>query len=174
MSRFRVSHHAATQPIVCDDEIISTSCAYVLSLCCARLRAHRRRSLNILTARESMGLSSRRRLLFLALHRMVLTRARKNPSWIAREVKISSICAFSVPTLVQKHILRIALFRRTICWSRWSISTYETSSRKKIAVSLWNVVSAPWRPCSEIGPNSSLRMSLSLIVGFRSPNFAQR
>ena len=71
-------------------EIILTSYAYVLSLrnarsppphdlsWCARPRDRSSRSLNILTAREPMGLSSRRQWILLASHRMALTRERKN------------------------------------------------------------------------------------------------
>ena len=39
-------------------------------------------------AREPMGLSTRRRLILLASHRMALTRERKNSSQIAREIEI--------------------------------------------------------------------------------------
>ena len=50
-----------------------------------------------------MGLSSRRQLVLLASHRMELTRERKNPSQIAREIEIFSNFAWLVPTLVPKH-----------------------------------------------------------------------
>ena len=56
----------------------------------------------------------------------------------------------AVPTVVPKHNSRFRVFRRTICWSWWSINIYETFGPNKIAVSLWNLVSAP---CSETGPN---------------------
>ena len=112
-------------------------------------------SLNILTAREPMGLSSRVWLFLLASHRMALTKERKNPNRIAREIEIFSIFAWLVPTLVPKHNSRFRVFRRTICWSWWSINIYETFGRNKIAVFLWSLVSAP---CSERGPN--LRTSL--------------
>ena len=146
----------------CSD--ISTSCAYALSLGRARSppphaardpRAGRRKSLNILTAGEPMGLSSRRQLLLLASHRMALTRECKIPIRIAREIEIFSIFASLVPTLVPKHNLRFRVFRSTIYWSWWLINIYETFGGKKITVSLWNVVSAP---CYETGPN--LRMLL--------------
>ena len=78
-------------------DIISTRYAYVLSLRRARsppphdardrARACRSRSLNILTVREPMGLSSRSRLILFALYRMALTRKRKNSSRIAREIE---------------------------------------------------------------------------------------
>ena len=60
-------------------DIILTCCAYVLSLRRAFAAAtwpcvRRRRSLNILTARKPMGLSSRRRLILLASHLMAMTR----------------------------------------------------------------------------------------------------
>ena len=156
---------AITQPIVHDypwhhiDQLwicaLTSACAFAAATCCAGPRAPRSRPLNILTAREPMSLSSRRQLLLLALHRMALTRERKNPSQIAREIEIFSIFAWLVPTLVPKHNSRFWVFRRTICWSWWSINIYETFGAKKIAVSLRNVVSAP---CSETGPN--LRTSL--------------
>ena len=85
-----------------------------------------------------------------ASHRIALTRERKNSSRIAREIEIFSIFAWLVPTLVPKHNSRFWVFRRTICWSWWSINIYETFCAKKIAVSLRNVVSAP---CSETGPD---------------------
>ena len=91
-----------------------------------------------------------RQLILLALYRMALTRERKNPNRIAREIEIFSIFAWLVPTLVPKHNSRFRVFRRTICWSWWSINIYETFVRKKIAVSLCNLVSVP---CSETGPN---------------------
>ena len=101
----RVFERAITQPIVCNnpwhhiDQLrirarISAR-AFTAAKCCARPRARRRRSLNILTAREPMGLSSRRRLILLASHRMVLTRERKNPSQIDREIEFFSIFAQS-------------------------------------------------------------------------------
>ena len=101
-------------------EILS---AYALSLrsktralaaatCCARQRALQQcsRSLNILTAHEPLGRSSRHLLPLLALHRMALTRKRKNPSKIAREIEIFSNFALSVPTLVQEHNSRFERF----------------------------------------------------------------
>ena len=60
----------------------------------ARVRRHR--SLNILTAREPMDLSSRRRLILLASYR----RERRNSSRIAREIENFSILAWLFPTLV--------------------------------------------------------------------------
>ena len=62
------------------------------------------RSLNILTARKPTGLSARRRLRLLASHCMALTRECKNPSLISREIKIFSIFAWSVPTLVRINL----------------------------------------------------------------------
>ena len=58
---------------------------------CTRPCARSSRSLNILTAREPICLSSRRRLILLASYRMALTRERKNSSRIAREIEIFSI-----------------------------------------------------------------------------------
>ena len=104
---------AITQPIVRDDpwhhihplciRALTSARAFAAATWCARPRARRRRSLNILTAREPMSLSSRRRLILLASHRMALTRERKNPSQIAREIEIFTIFAWLVPTLVPKH-----------------------------------------------------------------------
>ena len=94
--------------------IISTSCAYVRSLWCAHSQPPNAardpppragaRSLNILTARKPTGLSARRRLRLLASHCMALTRECKNPSLISREIKIFSIFAWSVPTLVRINL----------------------------------------------------------------------
>ena len=91
VSRFRVSHHAA----YCARRSL-TSYRPVMHMCShfgARVRrriaaatrsagprARRRRSLNILTARKPMCLSSRHWLILLASHRMALTRERKNSS----------------------------------------------------------------------------------------------
>ena len=138
--------------------MIETCCEYVLSLRhahsplphAARNRARRCRSLNILTAREPMGQSSRRQLILLASHCMALARERKKPSRIAWEIEIFSIFAEWVPTMVPKHNSRFRVFSRTLCWSGRLINTYETFGRNKIAVSLWNLVSAL---CSETGPN---------------------
>ena len=134
---------------------LTWACAFAAATCYARPRASRRKSLNILTAGEPMGLSSRCQLLLLASHRMALTRECKIPIRIAREIEIFSIFASLVPTLVPKHNLRFRVFRSTIYWSWWLINIYETFGGKKITVSLWNVVSAP---CYETGPN--LRMLL--------------
>ena len=89
-------------------DIISTRCAYTLSYRrarspqphAARDRARRCRSLNILTACELMGLSSRRQLLLLASHRVALpvTRKCKNSRFAQ-----FSIFAWLVSTLVPKH-----------------------------------------------------------------------
>ena len=59
---------------------------------------------------------------------------------------------------VAAWVLRGKAALRTICWSWWSINIYETFGRKKIAVSLWNVVSVP---CSETGP----KLRTSCFVG---------
>ena len=134
---------------------LTSARAFAAATCRARPRARRRRSLNILTAREPMGPSSRRRLILLASHCMALARERKKPSRIAREIEIFSIFAGWVPTLVPKHNSRFRIFSSSHCWSWWSINIYKTFGRKKIAVSLWNLVSVP---CSETGPN--LRTSI--------------
>ena len=128
--------------------------AFAAATCRVRLRARSSRSLNILTAREPMGRSSRHRLFLLASHRMVLTGKRKNSKRIAREIEIFSIFALLVSTSRNRGFDFSA---STICWLWWSINIYETFGAKKIAVSWWNLVSAP---CSETGPN--LRTSLSV------------
>ena len=127
----------------------------------ARLRARSSRSVNNLTARAPIGLSSR--LLFLlASHRMALTGKRKNPNWIAREIiDIFSIFAWLVPTLVPKQNSRFRVFCGIICWLWWSINIYEPLVQRKSQVPLWNLVSAP---CSETGPK--LRTSV-FVTGNR-------
>ena len=102
----RVFEWAIKQSIVCDDpwhhidqlciRALTLACAFATATCCARSRARRRRSLNIL--REPMGLSSRRLLLLLASHRMAQTRERKNPNRIARQIEIFSNFSWLVPT----------------------------------------------------------------------------
>ena len=77
--------------------------AFATATCRAGPRAGSSRSLNILTERKPMGLSSCSRLILLASHRMALTRERKNSSQIAREIDIFSIFAWLVPTLVPMH-----------------------------------------------------------------------
>ena len=158
---FRVSHHATyvrddpwhqTHPLnIC---ALTSARAFAAATWCARPRARSSRSLNFLTAREPTSLSSRRQLLLLASHRMALTRERnlKNLSRFAWEIKIFSIFARLVPTSVPKHNSRFWVFLSTICWTWWSINIYEIFKFcwKKIAVSMWNLVSAP---CSETGPN---------------------
>ena len=155
MSRWRVSHCAT----YCDRRFL-TSCRPAVHTCShfgARVRrptcragprARHPSSLNILTAREPMGPSSRRQLIFLASHCIALARERKKPSRIAREIEIFSIFAGWVPTLVPKHNSRFRIFRHTLCWSLYSINIYETFGRNKIAVSLWNqngMVSYTWK-----------------------------
>ena len=46
-------------------------------------------------------------------------------------VEIFSIVAWLVSTLVPKHISRFRVYRRTLCWSRWSINVYETFGWRK-------------------------------------------
>ena len=99
----RIFERAIAQPIVRDDPWHHLDqLTYVLLLWrahspprhAARNCARRRRSLNNLMAREPMGLSSRRRLILLASHRMALTGERKNSSRIAWEIEIFSILVF--------------------------------------------------------------------------------
>ena len=156
-------------------DIISTSYAYVLSL--RRevspqphdVRDRSSRSLIILTAHKPMGLSSRCRLIFLALRQTVLTREHKISSSIAREIEILSIFAGLVPTLVPKHNSMFQVFLSTICWLWWSTDIYETFGWKKLQF-----------PCGMLFlllAHKQVRIwgrHISSILGFRSPNFAQR
>ena len=135
-------------------DIISTSCAYVLSL-------RRVRSPPPHAARDSaraavgpstfwwraspMGLSSRGLLLLLASHLMALTRERNNPSRIAQEIEMVTLVPYW-----SRSITRGSSFPPL--WSWWSIYIY---GRNKFAVSLWNVI---FEPCSETAPK--LRTSL--------------
>ena len=119
------------------------------------------------------GLSSRRRLLLLASHRMALTRERKNPSRIAREIEIFSIFAWLVLTLVPKQNSRFWVFRRTISWTWWSIDIYEILGRNLVErISQF--------PCGMLFLRFAQKQDqiwgsrFSSIVGFRSLNFAQR
>ena len=125
----RIFERAITQLIMRDDpwhhinqlciRALTSAHAFAAATCCARPRACRHRSLNILKACEPMGFSSRRLLLLLASYCMALTRERKNPSRIARQIEIFSTWIFAslVPTLVPKHNSRFLVFRSTICWS---------------------------------------------------------
>ena len=120
----RVFQWAITQPIVRDDpwhhidllciRALTSARAFAAATCRAGPRARRHRSLNILTAREPMGLSSRRRSILLASHRMALTEERKNPILIAREIEISSIFAWLVPTMVPKHNSRLSFLQHNL------------------------------------------------------------
>ena len=120
-----------------------------------------------------IGPSSRRRLLLLASHRMALTRERKNPSRIAREIEIFSIFAWLVLTLVPKQNSRFWVFRRTISWTWWSIDIYEILGRNLVErISQF--------PCGMLFLRFAQKQDqiwgsrFSSIVGFRSLNFAQR
>ena len=122
----RVSERAIMQPFVRDDvgrsltsyRPVVHTCSHFGARYAAPDRARRRRFLNISTAREPTGLSSRRRLLLLALHRMTLTKESKMPSRFAREIDIFSTFAWLVPTLDPRHNSRFRVSRSTICWSR--------------------------------------------------------
>ena len=172
ISRYRVSHRAtycARWSLTLYRPVVHTSSHFGSRLagatCRAGPRARRSRSLNILTAREPMGPSSRRRLILLASHCMALARERKKPSRIAREIEIFSIFAGWVPTLVPKHNSRFRAFRSTLFWSWWSINIYETFGRKKISF-----------PCEMLFLLLAQRKvqiwgrRVSSILGFRLPN----
>ena len=82
-------------------DIISTSCAYVLSLLqpqAARDSASCETAPGSSTLHLPMGLSSRSQLYLLASHRMELTRECKIPNPFAHEIKIFSIFAWLVPS----------------------------------------------------------------------------
>ena len=70
---------------------LTSARAFAAATWCARPCERSSRSLNILTVREPICLSSRRQLILLASYRMALTRERKNSSRIAREIEIFSI-----------------------------------------------------------------------------------
>ena len=72
-SRFRVSHHATFCARLSCRSVVHT-CSHFGARICARPRARRHRSLNILMAREPIGLSWRCLLLLLASHRVALTK----------------------------------------------------------------------------------------------------
>ena len=89
---------------------LALACILTAATCCVRQRASCSRSLNILKASMSMVLSQSSRLLFLASHRMELTREHKIPSRFSREIHIFSTFAWSVPMLVPKHNSRFSSF----------------------------------------------------------------
>ena len=134
-SRFRMSHHAnywERQSLKLYRPAVHMCSHFGASVCRHMLRetsrAHcRHRSLSILTVLEPIGLSesSRSRLLYLASHRMALTRERKTLSRIAQEIKISQFLLCWSPTFVLKHNSRPQVFSSTICWSWWSINNCE-------------------------------------------------
>ena len=63
--------------------VFTSVLAFAAATCCVSPRVRSLRALNILREREPQGLSSRRRMLLLALLRMAVTREHKNPSRIA-------------------------------------------------------------------------------------------
>ena len=168
----RVFEWTITQPIVRDDpwhhidllciRALTLARAFAVAACSEGPRARRSRSLIILTARAGpIGLYSRHRLILLASHRMALIRERKNSSQIALEIEIFSNFAWLIPTLVPKHNSRFWVFCCRTCWSWWSIKFMKHLVEIKILrlaqkqVQFWG-------------------RRLSSILGFRSPNFAQR
>ena len=137
----RVFEWAIAQSIVRDDpwHHIDQLCIHALTLarafaaatCCARPRARSSRSLNIWTACELIGLSSRSQLLLLASYRVALTRERRILSWIAREIKIFSSFACLVPAFFPKHNSKFRALLSTICWSWWSINILKHLAERK-------------------------------------------
>ena len=88
--------------------------------------------------------------------------ARANESLFAPPVDLISFTLYGVDYRTQESrflnlswLVPAMLPKHTICCSWWSITTYETYGRNKIAFYFWNLVSAP---CTETGPN--LRMSM--------------
>ena len=71
--------------------------------------------------------------------------------------------------LVPKHNSRFRIFCHTICWSWWSINIYETFGRKKIAVPYGILFLCLAQKQVQIWGRR-----FSSILGFGSPNFAQR
>ena len=86
------------------------ACILRAATCCVRQRESCSRSLNILKASMPMVLSQSSRLLFLASHRMEMTRECKIPSRFSLEIHIFSTFAWSVPMLVPKHNSRFSSF----------------------------------------------------------------
>ena len=124
----RVFEWAITQPIVRDDPwhhidqlcicALTLARAFAVATCRARPRARSSRSLNILTAHEPTGLSSRRRLILWASHRIALTTDsyRTQESELNRSRNRDFLNFFwLVSTLVPKHKSRFRDFRGTIC-----------------------------------------------------------
>ena len=112
----RVFEWAIMQSIVRDDpwhhidqlciHALTSARAFAAATWCGRPRARLSRpgSLNILTACEPMCLSSRCRLILLASYRTALTRERKNPSRIAREIIYCSAIYFREGTLSESSL----------------------------------------------------------------------
>ena len=147
--------------------IISTCDAYVLSLWCARMQqqhaaldsACAAAGLSTFWLCESQWVPLRAASWSYLLH--IVWRLVENVRTRGPEQNCSrnwdflnSSFAWLVPMLALKHNSRFRVFHSTICWTWWSINIYEIFGRKKITVSMWNLVSVP---CSETGPN--LRMS---------------
>ena len=112
---------------------------------------------SILTALEPMGLSERCKLLSLASRHMVLTRERKNHAELLEKSSFSQILLGWSPPWSQSITQGFNFCHDQLLFMKHLVE-------RKITVSLWNVVSVP---CSET-------CSFSLMVGFQSPNFAQR
>ena len=101
-SRFRVSHYAtncARRSFTSYRPAVHT-CSHFGARVCRRHMLCETSTFWRRTSPLPMGLSSRRRMLLLASHCMVLTKERKTPSRIAREIEIYSIFAWLVPKLV--------------------------------------------------------------------------
>ena len=118
-------------------DIISTCCAYVLSL----LRNH---SPPPHAARDPARAAAGPSKFWLRAIQWVSLRAASWYFWLHIVwcwLVNARIWVFLIFCLVGPHV----------CWSWWSINIYKPFGRSKIAVFLWNLVSAP---CSETGPNS--------------------
>ena len=160
-------------------DIVSTSCAYAFLLWGVPLlprhaiqRARRHRSLDILTAREPVVFLFAPLIALLSLSFMSYD---ADSGWLAKgRIQAESLekSRFLQVLLVCPHVGPEALLGflsfRKICWSRWSINIYEKLGRKTTAVSLPNDVSAPCCEGTKIWGHG-----FSLIICFRSPNFAQ-
>ena len=143
-----------------------------------------------------MGLSSLSRLILLASHCMVLTRERKNSSRIAREMEIFSIFAFfsiACETQRAKSVTKIIYLGPlpigpplSPCWSQSITRDFKFSASHSVdhddrLTFMKHLVQRksqfPRRMlflCLAQKQVQISRRHFSLILGFRSPNFAQR
>ena len=183
MSHSMIFEQAITQPIVLDDpwHHIDHLCisaltwarqrAFATATWCARLRARSTRSFNILTAREPVGLSSRRQLILLASHRTALTRERKTSLRIAREIE----------TRISQFLLGWSpRWSRSITWGFEFSAAQSFDLDDRFTFMKHLVERKSHFPCGMLYLRLAQKQvqiwgrRFSSILGFRSPNFAQR